>query len=294
MTQALNAEGWRVRALVRRAGHGAAFAEQTLGSLDDQPSLDRLLDGVDAVVHCAGLLRARSSAEFHAVNQAGVARLAAAAANCGTPPRFILMSSLAAREPGLSSYAHSKRGGERVLVDQDGGLSWTILRPPAVYGPGDRETLDFFRLYKRGLAPLPGGDGARMSLIHVEDLAGAVTALLASGRGAGQVMEVRDGQGTGYRWSDIAAVAGRCFNRPMIRFTLPRALMDSFATISHGVSRLSGTPPRLSRDKVRELYHRDWVVRENPIVELTGWTPQKTLDDGFAQTIAWYRAQGWL
>lgn len=294
VARALDADGWRVRALVRQAGRGPAYATLIQGALEDRESLERLLEGVDAVVHCAGLVRAASAAEFHAVNEAGVARLAAAAAACRTPPRFLLMSSLAAREAGLSAYARSKRAGERALAGHGAGLPWSILRPPAVYGPGDRETLDFFRLYGRGLAFSPGAATARFSLIHGADLAAAVAALLASDKGAGMTLEVRDGCAGGYGWADVAAAAERGFGRPMRRFAPPRVAMEILAAINQAGQRMFGAAPRLSPGKIRELYHPDWVARDNPIFDLTGWTPRMTIDEGFAQTIAWYRAEGWL
>jgi nucleoside-diphosphate-sugar epimerase len=246
------------------------------------------------VVHCAGLVRAATAAAFDAVNEAGVAHLAAAAAARHSPPRFILMSSLAAREAGLSRYAQSKRAGERALARHGGRLAWTVLRPPAVYGPGDRATLDFFRLYQRGLAPFPGGPELRLSLIHGADLAGAVAALLAADIGAGETYELRDGCAEGYSWADVADAAAKGFGRPMTRIRLPRALMEGVAVIHQGISGIFGATPSLTRDKVRELYHPDWLCARNPIAELTGWTPRMTLDEGFAETIAWYRAEGWL
>ena len=294
MARALDADGWRVRALVRRADQGPAFATLITGTLEDRESLDRLVTGVDAVVHCAGLVSAASAADFDAVNEAGVARLAAAAASSETPPRFILMSSLAAREPGLSGYGASKRNGERALAHHGGGLPWTVLRPPAVYGPGDRASLRFFRLYQRGLAPFPGGPVGRLSLIHGADLAGAVAALLATGRGVHQSFEIRDGCAEGYSWADVAAAAGRGFGRPMTRVRLPRGLMESLAVFNQLACRMFGATPSLTRDKVRELYHPDWLCRENPVAKLTGWSPRLTIDEGFEQTIAWYRAAGWL
>ena len=294
MARLLNADGWRVRALVRGPGRGPDFATLIQGSLEDRPSLERLLEGADAVVHCAGLVRAASAAAFNAVNEAGVARLAAVAADCTAPPRFILMSSLAAREEGLSRYAASKRAGERALARHGDGLAWTVLRPPAVYGPGDRATLDFFRLYQRGLAPLPGGAAARLSLSHGADLAGAVVALLAAEIGVGETYELRDGCAEGYSWADIAAAAGRGFDRPMTRFAPPRVLMEGLAAINQGFCALFGATPNLTRDKIRELYHTDWLCAQNPLAELTDWTPGISLDAGFAQTIAWYRCEGWL
>ncbi len=281
-----------MRALVRRADKGPAFATLIPGALEDQESLERLVDGVQAVVHCAGLVRAATAADFTAVNEAGVERLATAAASGPTPPRFILMSSLAAREPHLSPYGASKQAGERALARHGGG--WTVLRPPAVYGPGDRGTLDFFRLYRRGLAPLPGGDAGRLSLIHGEDLAGAVAALLGSDVGFSETFEVRDGHDEGYSWADLADAAGRAYGRPMTRLAPPRVLMDALAVINQGLCGIFGSVPSLTRGKVRELYHPDWRCRDNPIATLTAWAPRFSIDRGFAQTIAWSRSEGWL
>lgn len=294
MARRLDADGWRVRALVRRADRGPAYATLVPGALEDRMSLERLVDGVQAVVHCAGLVRAAKAADFAAVNEAGVERLAAAAASCPTPPRFILMSSLVAREPRLSPYGASKRAGERALAGHGGALPWTVLRPPAVYGPGDRGTLDFFRLYERGLALLPGGDAGRLSLIHGEDLAGAVAALLASDVGLCETFEVHDGHDEGYSWADLADAAGRAYGRPMTRLAPPRVLMDALAVINQGLCGIFGSAPRLTRGKVDELYHPDWRCRDNPIARLAGWTPHFSIDRGFAQTIAWYRSEGWL
>lgn len=272
---------------MRRVDQGRPFTTSIHGSLEDEASLARLVAGADAVVHCAGLVRAAPQADFHAVNEAGVARLAEAAAQSPILPRFILISSLAAREPQLSPYAASKRAGEAALARHGADLPWTVLRPPAVYGPGDRGTLDFFRLYSRGIAPMPGGKAARLSLIHGEDLAGAVAALVGTDTvGRHETLEVRDGHGGGYGWADLADAAARAFERPMMRLAPPRMLMTALAAVR--------VVPGLSRGKVNELYHPDWRIADNPIAGLTAWTPAIDINQGFAGTIAWYRAEGWL
>jgi len=287
----LHADGWQVRALCRPGRNAPDFATAIQGDLEDEESLARLVQGVDAVVHCAGLVRASSAAAFDAMNARATARLADAAAPGN---RFILMSSLAAREPDLSPYALSKRNGERALDRHGGGLDWTVLRPPAVYGPGDKATLDFFRLYKRGLALLPGGGSGRLSLIHGEDLAGAVASLLATGAGTGKTFEVRDGHDQGYSWTDIADAAARVFEIRMTKISVPRTLMHGIALINQTKNNLFGGTPTLTPGKVSELYHDDWRVRDNPVAALTGWRPRLTIDVGFSQTVAWYRDQGWL
>lgn len=208
--------GWPVRVLVRRCApdleHPAVVPVQ--GSLEDEASLQRLVVGAAAVVHCAGLVAAPSAARFSQVNVSGSARLFAAAAAAATRPRILLLSSLAAREPGLSAYAHSKRAAEEVLWrTADQGMDACALRPPAVYGPGDRATLPIFRQLRGGLLFVPAVTDARFSLLYVHDLADAVAHLLATATWRRSVLELDDGREGGYRWADLAEIAGRQLGR---------------------------------------------------------------------------------
>ena len=137
------------------------------GALDRPQSLDKLLLDADALVHIAGLINAPDRAGFEAVNVDGTRAMIDAARRAGVR-RFVHISSLAAREPELSDYGWSKARSERLVAAS--GLDWTIIRPPAVYGPGDRETFELFKMARRGLALLP--PKGRFSILHVEDLAG--------------------------------------------------------------------------------------------------------------------------
>jgi nucleoside-diphosphate-sugar epimerase len=147
------------------------------GDVTNPQALQRLVADCDAVVHGAGAVRGNSQADFDRVNVAGTAAVLAAVRAQARPPRLLLVSSLAAREPQLSWYAHSKREGE-TLLERTSGLDWIILRPPAVYGPGDREMLPIFQSMRRGIALVPGSPEARTSLVHVEDLVAAILACL--------------------------------------------------------------------------------------------------------------------
>jgi 2-alkyl-3-oxoalkanoate reductase len=287
---------WQVRILARRAVDPAllgAGVETVPGDLDDRASLERLLAGVDAVVHLAGLIKARSREDFFRVNAESAGRLAAIAAAAQHPPRFVLMSSLAAREPGLSDYAASKRAGESALMAAGGALPWTILRPPAVYGPGDRATLVFFRCIGHGFGLVLGPEAARLSLLHVDDLAKAVGALLADHRGAGLVGEIDDGRRGGYAWPEMIETAAAAFGRRARTVRIPMAIPYGLGVLNQALARLGHTP-MLTPGKVRELYHRDWVCDPGPIIARTGWRPAVALRQGFASTIAWYREQSWL
>lgn len=292
----LQSDGWQVRILTRRALDPVLFGntvEAVQGTLHDSTSLQRLVHGADAIVHIAGLIKARSRAAFFRGNADAVGRLAEIAALAPAPPRFVLMSSLAAREPDLSDYAASKRAGERALIAAGGVVSWTILRPPAVYGPGDRATLPFFRAVRHGIGPVLGSAGARLSLVHVEDLASAVSGVLASDRAAGLVAEVDDGQG-GYGWNQMIEAAADVFGRRVRILRVPRAIPAALGALNLLLARLPGYTPMLTPGKVREIYHRDWVCDSSPLMAHTDWQPIVPLRQGFASTVAWYRDHAWL
>lgn len=293
----LRADGWRLRVLTRHKALDPALAgpevEAVTGALEDRSSLERLLRDVDAVVHVAGLIRARSRAAFFRANAEAVGHMAAITAAAPRPPRFILMSSLAAREPDISDYAASKRAGEQALIAAGDRLPWTILRPPAVYGPGDRATLSFFRCVAHGFGPVLGSDTARISLIHAKDLADAVGIAAGEDPAIGLVAEVGDDRG-GYRWQEMVAAAAGAFGRPARILRIPRAIPAALGAVNLLLRRLPGYTPLLTPGKVRELYHHDWVCDSGPLMARTSWRPRITLDQGFAGTIAWYREHGWL
>jgi len=289
--------GWPVRVLVRRRVPDLEHptVELVQGSLEDEEALERLVDGAAAVVHCAGLVAASSAAAFAQVNVLGSARLFAAAAGAATRPRILLVSSLAAREPGLSAYAHSKRAAEDLLWPiAEQGIEACALRPPAVYGPGDRATLPVFRQLHRGLLFVPAVSDARFSLLYVHDLADAVACLLTSATWRPSVLELDDGREGGYRWLDLAEIAGRQLGRRVRTIAVPRPILWPVAAIGGLGGAALGRAPRLSPGKLRELFHRDWVARPAQPSPLQGWSPRTTFAAGFEQTLAWYRRERWL
>jgi len=272
-----------VRALVRSTARAQPLARQGValvaGDLDDTPALQELVAGCDAVVHGAGAVRGNSQADFDRVNVAGTAHLLAAVAQQDPRPRLLLLSSIVAREPQLSWYARSKREGEK-LVEQLATRDWTILRPPAVYGPGDREMLPIFQWMRRGIALVPGAAGARTALIHVSDLVRAIEDCLRSDAALGQTLALCDGRAGGYDWAEMAAIAGELWSRPVRLFQVPRWLLDSVARCNSAAARVTGRAPMLTPPKLRELRHADWVVDNRDIEAATGWRPRVELRDG--------------
>jgi nucleoside-diphosphate-sugar epimerase len=291
LRQQLVASGYRVRALYRpRAGRvlqDTDNLEWIPGDLADRAALGNLVKGADAFVHCAGNVRGARREDFDRVNEQGVLDTVRAAAGEPSCRRYLLISSLAAREPQLSDYAGSKWRGERALAANAGHLAWTALRPPAVYGPGDREMLPLFQGMARGLAPIPGDGKGRFSLIHVADLASAVVAWLASEGDSGNTYELDDGHENGYDWDTVLATASRVLrgNAPIRRLPIPASLLRLVGGVNLAAARIFGYAPMLTLGKVREVTHADWVGNGDAFEHATGWRPVFGFERGLADTL---------
>lgn len=281
--------GHKVRALVRDTGRARLPDGVGLvaGDLGDPAAIASLTEGATSLVHVAGAVSALRAADYFGANADPLPAIAEAAIAAGVR-RMIHVSSLAAREPTLSAYAASKRRAEELLAPHGARLSLLILRPPAIYGPGDRATLPLLKTLTQSIAFIPGRRGARFSLLHVGDLA-RLLADQVTGDAAG-IHDVDDGREGGYGWPEVLAVAATAEGRPSRALFLPAALVAMVGLAAQGWSRLSGRPGMVNPGKVRELYHPDWLCRAPRLV------PEKArgFECGFAETLAWYRQEGWL
>jgi nucleoside-diphosphate-sugar epimerase len=291
----MRAAGWQARALARR---GTAAVERmgalpVPGALEDEASLDELCRGAEVVVHLAGAIHAADRASFLAANVTGVARVAAAASRQGCR-RLIHVSSLAAREPAISAYGESKALSEQEAFRHGGSLEVIVVRPPAIYGPGDRATLPIMQSLARGWLVAPRGGGHRFSLLFVQDLASLLVRLLQAELAPGTVLEPDDGRPGGYRWADLARLAEPQLRRKVRVIGLPRGLLAAVALLAERRAVGGGGYPLLSRAKVAELFHLDWVCDQGTMAAVSGWTPQTDFARGLEQALAWYREAGWL
>jgi nucleoside-diphosphate-sugar epimerase len=280
----LVAQGFRVKALYRPAyAFRTALTDSVqwqAGDLDDSESLRALVGGADAIVHCAGAVRGTSLKQFEETNVAGVANLLEAAVEQKVP-RFLLMSSLASREPSLSAYASSKKSGEDALIKYRDRISCDILRPPAVYGPGDREMRPLLQLIKRGIVPIVGEKDGRFSLLYVDDLVAAVNCLLRSGPAREiRCFELHDGHPDGYTWRQIVTIATHLNGKKPLCLTIPRSLLQIVAQSNACLASLLGYRPMLTPGKVRELFHPDWTCDNTAISEATDWQPRILFNEG--------------
>ncbi len=279
--------GLEVRALTRRPQANAAGIEWVSGDLHDRPALDRLVAQAEAVIHIAGVVNTHDPMGFHLGNVEGTLQLVEAAVAAGAP-RLVFVSSLAAREPQLSKYGHSKLHAEKLVAAS--GLDWTIVRPPAIYGPRDREILELFKLAKWGVVPMP--PPGRTSILHVADLARLLLALVPSSETVTRhTFEPDDGRDNGWSHRDLARAIGWAVGR---RPWVPHLSKGMLERLAKADKALRGRKARLTPDRVGYMVHSDWVcsAKAKPPVRL--WHPEIPTREGLKGTADWYRKEGWL
>ena len=273
-----------VRALVRRPGVQLPDTVRLVqGSLASGSALAELVRDAQLVIHCAGAVRGRDRAAFDAVNADGTAALIEAITRHAPDAHLILLSSLAARAPQLSDYAASKQLAETLLTPAL-PFRHTILRPTAVYGPGDVELQPLLTTMARGLATVPGSPDNRVTLIHVEDLVSAVIAAARVEAGSGP-FELCDERADGYRWPELAAAVAEITGRRVRLLTLPVGVLSVIARINLLRARIFAAAPMLTPGKVRELTFEDWSCDPAPFAAISGWTPRVTLLDGLRSVL---------
>ena len=293
LLQQLLQSGYRVRALKHRADIPQhENLEVVSGSLSDPASLSKLVENADCVIHCGGAVAARSADGFFKANERGTANLIKATEQGGVQ-RFLYLSSMAAREPALSPYAASKRAGEDNLKTSS-IPSWDIVRPPAIYGPGDEQLLPLMRLLKNRIGILAGGRDARVSVVYVSDLTEAITCWITSGASHSHIYEIDDGHENGYSWPDLMGIAADVMKIHPYYITPPRGLLITLGWIIKTLSVVIGKTPFVTPDKLRELSHSDWVRREKGLESAVNWAPQTDFRKGIEQTLDWYKQNGLL
>lgn len=277
-----------VRALTRRKQRLRSGVEWVDGDLANPGALGRLITGTTAVIHIAGVVNAPDAAGFEAGNVMGTLNVIEAAHAAGVQ-RLIHVSSLAAREPELSMYGASKLRGEKLV--RASGLDWSVVRPPAVFGPRDTEMLELFRLARRGIVPLP--PPGRLSIIHVADLAELLLALLPSGEDVTrQMFEPDDGEPGGWTHVALAHAIGEAVREKPIR---PLSLSPGMVGLAARADRLlRGKKAKLTPDRARYICHPDWTAGEGARPPRTLWRPRIETREGLHATAAWYREAGWL
>ncbi|HEU5171859.1 MAG TPA: NAD(P)-dependent oxidoreductase [Gemmatimonadales bacterium] len=307
LVEALRRRGDDVAALVRSPGKAAALAalgvQQVRGTLDDSAALAHGVQDRDVVFHLAGLTAARDEAEFVRCNRDGTARLLEAAERAGVR-RFVLVSSLAAAGPAqpgrplrgdepprpVTAYGRSKLAGEEVV--RASRVPWTIVRPPMVYGPRDREVLRVFRLARIGFAPVFGDGTQELSAVHGADLAAALLAAAAAPVACRRIYHACHPEV--FTSLEFIRAVGRTLGRRVTAVRIPPAVGRLALAGTGAAARAAGRATILTRDKANEFFQPAWTGDPSALAGDTGWRADHDLTAGLADTWRWYQEAGWL
>ncbi|MGD8352677.1 MAG: NAD-dependent epimerase/dehydratase family protein [Pseudomonadota bacterium] len=275
------------------------------GDLGSRKVIEEAASGTDAVFHLAGITAAGSREDYFRINAEGCRSVAEATLAARHPPEvFIYLSSLAASGPGrydeviaenrtprpVTSYGRSKLEGEQILSSM-GPLPLIVLRPPAVYGPRDREILRLFKMAARGVFPVLTPDGSRMSLIHVQDLIRGIVNASLKGR-AGETYFLTNK--TPVDMFDLPGILAQALGRRVRTMKVPFGLLKTAAVVSEYWGRITGRMPVFNSEKVKELTAAGWVCSWEKAYAEIGFEAKIELAEGLARTAQWYRENKWL
>ncbi len=307
LVEALRSGGHDVAALVRTPGKAAALAtlgvEQVRGDLADADVLARAAEGRDAIFHVAGLTAALDEAQYLRVNRDGTRALITAAERGGAG-RLVYVSSMAAAGPAsrgralagneppapVTAYGRSKLAAESAV--RESRVPWTIVRPPMVYGPRDREVLKVFQLARLGLGPVFGDGTQELSAVHASDLAGALVAAVLAPAASGATYYACHPEI--FTSSAFVQAVGRAAGKRVTVLRIPLAV-GRLALAGTGVAaRATGRATILNADKAHEFFQPAWTGDPTPLTRDTGWRAAHDLASGLADTWQWYRSAGWL
>jgi len=287
---------------------GEPFPEFVCGSLTDRETLRSACSDADVVFHSAGLTTARTREKFFAINADATQILVEAVADSAPKlNRFVYISSQAAAGPSkqgmprterdspatVSNYGASKLEGEKRV--RDSGLPWTVVRPCAVYGPGDRAFLTVFKLVRLGFMPVLGSTEQELSMVHISDL---VDALLRV------VKPITQSQTYFVSHPETVTAKALCRHissalspgkakRPLV-FGLPRWAIRGILSVTHAAAGLAGKSTFLSPDKGNEYLAEAWLCSSKKLEEDTGWCAEMGIEEGILDTARWYREHSWL
>jgi dihydroflavonol-4-reductase len=307
LVEALRRGSVEVTILARSPSKSAGLAAQGVqvvtGDLHDAAGVERAVQGQDVIYHVAGVVAAPDEAEFLRANRDGTRNLLAAAERHGRA-RFVLVSSLAACGPAprgaplsggepprpVTAYGRSKLAAEEIV--RAGALPWSIIRPPIVYGPRDREVLKVFRLARLGIAPVFGDGTQELSAVHAADLATALMAVATTPTTVGRTYHACHPEV--FTSAELGRAVGAAMGRSVVTVRVPPGVGRALLSLTEAAARLSRKPTILTTDKAHEFFQPAWTGDPAPLTRDSGWSATRNLQSGLSETYRWYREAGWL
>ncbi len=311
LAEKLLEKGHRVRTLVRTTSNLHWIADLNVecfyGSLSDKDSLSHAIKDMDYIYHLAGVTKARNTDDYYRVNYEGTKNLIdVIRAGKVSLNRLLVTSSQAAVGPSpglyaideksephpLTDYGRSKLKAEQYALAHKKEIPITVVRPPAVYGPRDTDVLQLFKTFKKGLIPKLGGTDRYLSLIHVYDLVDGMILAAERKKSLGRTYFLANPQP--YSIDRLAELTLQYFGKRGFRINIPVFAMEGIASLSEGISKLTGKPSILNSQKVLEMKPEFWICSPQRAMLDFNFKTRISLEEGIVLTLKWYEEQGWL
>jgi nucleoside-diphosphate-sugar epimerase len=277
------------------------------GDLFDDEALRKAVDGVDYVYHSAGLTKAKRKDQYFRANTEGTEHLLdAVRRHAPHLKRFVLISSQTAAGPSpgkipvtedapphpITTYGESKLAAEEACRKSAGTIPITIVRPPAVYGPRDKDVFEFFKTMSKGLQPVVGFGEKYVSLIHVSDLVRGIVLAGEGGRSPGQTYFISSR--TVYGWREVGDITQHVLGRRAIRVRIPQLGVYIVSAFAELFALFSPKPALINFEKARDMVQDYWTCDASKAKRDFGFEQEISLEEGIRNTITWCKERGWL
>ena len=311
LTEHLLKKDYSVRCLIRKSSNtgwlNGLSVEFVYGDLFDKQALDDAVSGVDYVFHAAGLTKAKTKQEYFRANVTGTRNILDSLLRQNNAiKRFVLTSSQTAVGPSdgktpiteertpqpITTYGKSKWEAEKECLKVAGSLPITIVRPPAVYGPRDKDIFEFFNTMSKGLQPMVGFKEKYLSLIHVSDsVRGIVLAAeCVNTRGKTYFLSSKDV----YGWKEVGEVSRSVLERKVVRLRIPETGVYIIAAFAELFAFFSSKPALLNFEKARDMVQDYWTCDSSKAKQDFGYEQEISLEEGIRTTVQWYKQHRWL
>ena len=311
LAEELHKKGYQLRCITRKTSDLSWIKDLPIefveGDYEYLPSLQKAVSGIDYLYHSAGVTKAKTKTEYFKGNHIATKNLLQAILNGNTKlKRFIHISSQAAVGPSLdgkpideqtsfhpiTTYGISKMEAERECLTLMNKIPITIVRPPAVYGPRDKDIFEFFRTINKGLQPMIGFRNTYVSLVHVKDLVQGIILAGENEQAIGQTYFISSEQF--YNWKQIGELAASVMNKKVLQINVPKLIVYIIAAIAELGSLFSRKPALLNIEKAKDITQDNWICNIEKAKRELGYRESLTLEEGIRDTVAWYRAKGWI
>jgi nucleoside-diphosphate-sugar epimerase len=311
LAEALHAKGHQLRCLVRKTSNLEWIKhlpiEYVYGDLFDQDLLLRSVKDVDFIYHLAGVTKAKTREEYLLGNHIATKNILDAVILVKPPlKRFVHVSSQAAVGPSgdgvpvdeetpfhpITTYGVSKMEAELECLKLRDAIPITITRPPAVYGPRDKDVFEFFNAMNKGLHAMIGFNNKQVSLIHVADLVSGIILAGEHPQAVGRTYFISSERF--YNWKEVGALTSKIMDKKVLRVRIPEFAVYAIAAVAQALSTFSNKPALLNLEKARDIVQDNWTCSIDRARRELGYQEKLSLERGIAETVDWYRQHHWF